>query len=414
MLTEREQELNEVLRRLAESLDIPPSKYRQAVERYEAVGGWLEDGNYGGCADAPEIGPQGSFRLGTVVRPLKEGKEADYDIDLVCRLNQVKSATTPAALKTGVGDRLKENADYARMLDEEGRRCWTLEYAEEDGVGFHMDILPAVSDEDAAKRSLVFQGVPWEYAQHAVAITEKDGHGGRYSWTLGGSNPKGYAGWFVNRNLPVFAKVADHQKRLLVEAHGSIYCSVEEVPDALVRTPLQRAVQILKRHRDMRFLGHRWEGDKPISIIITTLAAQAYQNESDVYTALLNIADRLGRYAVLLRPVALLTEDLSDRLIERRDGGWYIPNPVNPGENFADRWNTSGSHKAEAFFQWVRWVKQDLDAAIRAGDLSEVGLLLTPIFGKRVSEAAIAREKGRRAPAVVAIKSNPSKPWGRG
>jgi hypothetical protein len=414
MLTEREQELNEVFRRLAESLDIPPSKYRQAVERYETVGRWLEDGNYNGCPDTPEVSPQGSFRLGTVVRPLKDGKEADYDIDLVCRIDQVKSATTAAALKAAVGDRLKENADYARMLDEEGRRCWTLEYAEEDGIGFHMDILPAIPDEDTAKRNLIVQGVPWEYAQHAVAITERDGHGGRYSWTVGGSNPKGYAAWFANRNLPMFAKVADHQKRLLVEAPGSIYCRVEEVPDALVRTPLQRAVQILKRHRDMRFLGHKWEGEKPISIVITTLAAQAYQNESDVYTALANIVDRLDRYAALLRPGAVLTEDLAGRLIEKKDGHWHIPNPVNPGENFADRWNKSGSHRAEAFFQWVRWVKQDLDAATRAGDLSEVELLLTPIFGKRAADAAIARDKDRKAPAVVAIKSNPSKPWGHG
>jgi len=390
MLTEREQELNEVLDRVAESLDIPASKYKQAVERYEAVGRWLEDGDYGGCADTPDISPQGSFRLGTVVRPLRKGKEGDYDIDLVCRLDQAKSATTPAILKAAIGERLKKNADYARMLDEEGRRCWTLEYAEEDGVGFHMDILPAVPDEDAAKRNLVLQGVPWEYAQHALAITEKDGHRGRYSWTVGGTNPKGYAGWFADRNLPMFAKVADHQKRLLFEASGSIYCSIQEVPDALVRTPLQRAVQILKRHRDMRFLGHRWEDEKPISIIITTLAARAYQNEADIYTALANIVANLDRYATLL------------------------PNPVNPAENFADRWNKSGSHRAEAFFQWVRWVKEDLDAAIRAGDLSEVGLLLTPIFGKRAAEAAFTRERGRRAPAVLAIPPKPSKPWGDG
>ncbi|HUU96351.1 MAG TPA: hypothetical protein VM487_11470, partial [Phycisphaerae bacterium] len=73
-----------------------------------------------------------------------------------------------------------------------------------------------------------------------------------------------------------------------------------------------------------------------------------------------------------------------------------------------------GSHRAEAFFQWVRWVKEDLDAAIRAGDLSEVGLLLTPIFGKRAAEAAFTRERGRRAPAVLAIPPKPSKPWGDG
>ena len=225
---------------------------------------------------------------------------------------------------------------------------------------------------------------------------------------------RGYAAWFADRNLPMFAKVTERQKQLLLEAHGNLYASVEEVPDALVRTPLQRAVQILKRHRDGRFLGNEWEDEKPISIIITTLAAQAYRNEGDVYTALVNIVGSLDRYAALLRPGAVLTEDLADRLIEKRDGAWYIPNPVNPAENFADRWNDPGSHRAEAFFQWVRWMRQDLDAAIRAGDLSELGLFLTPIFGKRVAQAVATTDRRKKAPAVVPIKSNPSKPWGHG
>lgn len=42
------------------------------------------------------------------------------------------------------------------------------------------------------------------------------------------------------------------------------------------KTPLQRAVQILKRHRDIMFAG---DEDKPVSIIITTLAAKAYQEK---------------------------------------------------------------------------------------------------------------------------------------
>ena len=81
------------LEKVAEDIDIAPSKYQQAVDRYKAVGHWLEDGEYPGCADAPDIYPQGSFRLGTVVRPIRGGKEADYDIDLVCELPITKDRT---------------------------------------------------------------------------------------------------------------------------------------------------------------------------------------------------------------------------------------------------------------------------------------------------------------------------------
>ena len=74
--------VNSILQDIAEELDIPPSKYQQAVERYTSVGKWLEGGHYPGSTGTPAIYPQGSFRLGTVVRPIRDGVETDYDIDL--------------------------------------------------------------------------------------------------------------------------------------------------------------------------------------------------------------------------------------------------------------------------------------------------------------------------------------------
>jgi hypothetical protein len=413
MANERESELNDILRGIAESLDIPSSKYNQAVKSYRAVGDWLEGGQYGGCLGVPDIFPQGSFRLGTVVRPVRDGKETNYDIDLVCQVPMAKSIMIPGTLKCDVGDRLKEHADYRRMLDAEGRRCWTLEYAEQDDIGFHMDILPAVPDDDNFKNQLVVHGIPWEYAQHALAITEKNRRTGSYSWKMGGTNPAGYADWFQNINRPMFVKVASTQKRLLMENQRAIYCSVDDVPDALVRTPLQRVVQILKRHRDMRFLRHKWEDYKPISIIITTLAAQAYQSESDVYSALRNIVDRLDVYARLLSPAVVIREDLPGNLIRKQDGRWYIPNPVNHGENFADRWNEAGSYCAEAFFHWTTWVKKDLQTALGLRDIRATRSFLEPAFGRQVTETVLPPKPAPSRvtyPAVSII--NPSKPWG--
>lgn len=37
-----------------------------------------------------DIFPQGSFSLGTVVRPYRESKEMDYDLDFVCCLSLQK------------------------------------------------------------------------------------------------------------------------------------------------------------------------------------------------------------------------------------------------------------------------------------------------------------------------------------
>lgn len=75
------------------------------------------------------------------------------------------------------------------------------------------------------------------------------------------------------------------QKILLFETYRKRqnfpYTQAEDIPDALVRTPLQRAIQIMKRHRDMRFNGHRDEDHKPISMIITTLAAKLYEGHAN-------------------------------------------------------------------------------------------------------------------------------------
>src|SRR5258708_4549935 len=103
------QGLTGALEELAESLDIPPGKYKVAIERYTAVGNWLDALDSPLKPYRPRVYPQGSFRLGTVVRPVAHGREADYDIDLVCCLDTRHSGLNPHELKHLIGDRLKAN-----------------------------------------------------------------------------------------------------------------------------------------------------------------------------------------------------------------------------------------------------------------------------------------------------------------
>jgi Adenylyl/Guanylyl and SMODS C-terminal sensor domain/Cyclic GMP-AMP synthase DncV-like, nucleotidyltransferase domain len=332
---------------LARDLDIPPGKYREAVSRYEAVGRWLDAPDSPLHSFSPQIYPQGSFRLGTVVRPVNSGQEADYDIDLVCQLGLHMSEVSPRALKNMIGDRLKAHATYCRLLEVEGRRCWTLRYAETDGVGFHLDALPAVSDSREAILLLETRSVSLDRALTAIQITEKDQTTLRYSWLPGGSNPRGYATWFDTINQPAFLRESLQQKQRLYEQNRRVFASVADVPDALVRTPLQRVVQIFKRHRDVRFIGHEWEDERPISVILTTLAARGYAGELTTLDALESILSQIENYSM-------------SQIISHEGGIWRVPNPVNPEENFADRWNDPGSHRADAFLEWLRWLRQDL------------------------------------------------------
>ncbi|XSG83654.1 MAG: nucleotidyltransferase [Methylohalobius sp. ZOD2] len=350
----------EALRKAAEQLDISPSKYKQAMERFESMKSYLLDGEYDGATDEPEIYLQGSFKLGTEIRPYKDSKDADYDIDIVCRLAHEKGTITPKTVKHQVGNHLKAHGTYVKMLDDEGKRCWTLNYSEQDGVGFHMDILPSVNESWSTLRE-------YYWYRSAIAVTDRYSDTGSYGWSP--SNPKDFAEWFYDKNKVAFEDVKQTQKQILFESHrqDGFFIDRDAVPDIHVKTPLQRAIQLLKRHRDIRFCNQQNEKCKPISMVITVLAAQIYRNESTIYETLRNLLDTLSRHADQMQPTFRFDEAMAESaysLITRTaDGKWHIPNPTNHGENFADKWHENEGGvphaRAKAFFEWVAWAKED-------------------------------------------------------
>ena len=369
------------------------------MNRYEAVGRWLDDGKYPECLGGLDIYSQGSFRLGTVVRPIRNGIESSYDIDLVCQIPLYKERTTPQSVKWMVGERLREHATYRKLLDPEGRRCWTLEYSEQDSVGFHLDVLPAVPD-------------PLGPQSTAIAITHKQESG--YSWSA--SDPRGYGAWFVEKNFEAFLRVFHEQKQNIQRRASLVYASVDAVPDPLVRTPLQRSIQLMKRHRDVRFNNYARIEYAPISIIITTLAAHLYGNESDVYTALSGIVSKLQAHALLVEGKAIDYSLATMGLIQRHpDGTWYIGNPVNPNENFADRWHEDNHARARAFFAWVEALQNDLLKILHETNPRRLNEHLSRVLGT----SAVSNHLDILLPSVVVINTpprihitKPAKPWG--
>ena len=362
-----EKAYDEFLTEYIEGLDISPSKYQQAVDRYISVGSWLTEGELlASNGSLLTIYVQGSFRLGTVVRPLMSMKEGDYDIDLVCELPHPKGSVEPVDVKLIVGDRLKEHGSYRVMLDREGSRCWTLEYSEQDGIGFHLDVLPCVLD------SVNLSGT-------AISLTHKSGKA--YSWSPG--DPNAYAVWFFEMNKSAYLLAEQIQKRRVYQDNSTVFGSIADVPDQLVRTPLQRAIQILKRHRDITFDKESISKFAPISMIITTLATQVYDGEPNVYLALKGIVSRLYVYVNLTKSQSVLDERaLKDQLIQRSQSGeWYIGNPVNPDENFADRWHEDDSARARAFFAWVEQVNKNLLEIVGSYDRKGVRAALVAGLG---------------------------------
>ncbi len=117
---------------MTELLELPESAYEKAKKRYDDIGEWLGRGESLCKNNNPHIFPQGSFRLGTAIRPLDEKEE--YDLDLACKLREGinKDSHTQEELKKLVGSEI-EKYRMAKNINaplEEKHRCWRLEYAE--------------------------------------------------------------------------------------------------------------------------------------------------------------------------------------------------------------------------------------------------------------------------------------------
>ena len=96
------------------------------------------------------------------------------------------------------------------------------------------------------------------------------------------------------------------------------------------------------------------EDSKPISVIITTLASRAYRGENDIASALTNILNTMGQYINQSIPL--------------------IPNPVNPVEDFADKWYSKDHDHLKLKDNFTRWLiqaKSDF-AAIHSKDNSQI------------------------------------------
>lgn len=383
-----------LLEAICEALDIPESYYKQAVKRYKSIGTWLERDESIVACYKPEIYPQGSFLLGTVTKPISGAEE--YDIDLVSELNIQKTKISQKGLKDLVGHEIKfyALANNMNSRPEESRRCWTLNYA--DGAQFHADILPAIPDAELFKHFLESEGFsPSSLSDSAIAIT--DNTLPNYCQTdvenWPHSNPKGYAAWFKHRMETQFKAI----RKSLAE---SIQRQVEDVPEYKVKTPLQRAIQILKRHRDIWFDQNQsvyGEKAKPISIIITTLAAHAYNNEADLQQALLRIVAEMSHY------------------IEYYDNGVaLIRNPVNPLENFADKWQEYPIRKT-CFMDWIKQAQLNLVKALELSDIQSVGESLKPCLGERIINEGLRNTPDGRSRSVSTLSATviPRKSYAR-
>lgn len=343
-----------LLERICQELDLTETQFRMAEERYLAVGQWLADGEVP-LVRGSQIYAQGSFSLGTAVKPLVS---SEFDVDLVCFQPELAPSMPPASLKQAIGRRLKANGRYAGILEEK-QRCWRINYANE----FHLDITPSIAN------PLCGRG--------GELVPEKE----RSQWKP--SNPKGYRCWFEDKAqlTPRFTSTETQRQ--------AIRAQVEPLPEpAPFKGILKRSVQLLKRHRDVWF-EKREMALAPVSIVITTLTAKSYASAVNTRA----YETELDVLLEVLRSLALPIERQTVGGVER----YYVWNPTTEGENFAEKWNRD--HRlAQAFFSWHAAALADFEviAATAGNGLDQVSKAL----GRSLGERPVAKVLAENTEAV--------------
>lgn len=363
--TDKTRDYSFLLEKIIEDIEVPDWFYKNAEERYEAVGAWLRRDESKLAVYTPHIYVQGSFLLGTANRPILD--EDGCDIDLVCCLNISKEDIEWGELKKIIGDELKANGKYERMLEEEGRRCWTIVYSENEPIRFHLDILPAIPNDYLRQEDNPLLKNP-------IFITDK------ILERFMGSNPKGYVEWFKIQMM-AHKPFYDHRVKLLSE---QLKCEIEAVPTYVVKTPLQQVIQLLKRHRDLIFKDKSDEirEAKPISIIITTLAAKAYASiptfvANDLYTIAKTILQEMPNH-------------ISEKQNSEGKTVRWVENPTDKTENFADKWEYHPEREISLKL-WLEAAKISLDRAFQKEGIHNISESLKEMFGEKTVARALTK-----------------------
>ena len=337
--------LDDLLLRICINLQLSPTDYKLAVDHYHAIGNYLQAEGSPIAKYNPDIYPQGSLRIGTTVRP--RGRQ-EYDLDLVCELLGLdwKTCPDPVGLLNDIERWLRANGLYKDKV-ERMNRCVRVNYEHQ----FHLDILPACPDSASG------------YCCVVVPDRKVD------DWKP--SNPKGYAEWFER-----MARSTEFE---------AYFKAIEPVPHQEpleLKPPLKRAVQLIKRYRDIK-LGY--DSKAAISIVLTTLSGENYFGQKSVNEALLGILEGI---------VAKLPADGSILKVE---------NPMNRDEKFSERWEADPKLYTE-FKNWITEFRDEWRAVNQAVGLPVRTPFLNKLFGENRVKSAIESQ----AKAVTSLRPSES------
>ena len=313
-----------LLDRLIEIVELSDTQRARVESAYKAVAEVLRKAD---CINrlvrSLDIKAQGSIRAGTTVKP--QGQHV-FDLDMLCVVELLGAGMDPKRFLDLMWEAMGEHGTY-RAMRRRKDRCIRLEYKDE----FQLDITPA---KPSAPPPLLF-------------VPDRN-----VAWSS--TNPIGFCDdWF----LPLTRKMPSIDRLIALNNSQTVTktdVTVERLPDygAFDKRPLQRIVQLVKYERDRHYSAT--DSGRPSSILLTTIIGQAYAELVP------------GGQTSLKDFVLAVLKRFPDHIQVSEIGGRYhfwVMNPVNRAENFAEKWSLETYSR---FLQWHTAVMNRLGAFLKA------------------------------------------------
>lgn len=334
--------LDTLLTNVAHKIQLAPSQYSVAVDRYSTMEDWLKRD---GSALAPcfkRLYPQGSMAIGATIA--SKLKNDEFDIDIIAELD-LPADVPPGDVLDALFESLNGEAGSRYHGKVERRtRCVTVKYED-----MHIDVTPSVPLPQRAERtSVIFhahEDEPASNHQHIVA------------------NPWGFAQWFI-ANTP--------NVQIIVDAY--VRKSSDPVPDQeTVRDKSQKliALQLLKRWRNKRYDDRT--GRSLPSIAIAYFVATADTNEGGLF-------DELLAQATLMRD--------HFRTLKASGEDVHVVNPTCETDVLTDRWPANQSEQ-DVFLSDLVDLVSSLEKLCNKPTMKECSEVFSELFGENVTRVVI-------------------------
>lgn len=353
--------LDVMLADIAVRIQLPPSEYQTALDRYAAINEWIdrEDSILHGRVQL--FYPQGGFMIGAT--NARHDTDAEFDIDVMAQIDWSASIDPEVALSTLHQAIRGEPGSRYHKKAERKTRCSTVHYD-----GMHMDVTPAVRQfAREEKTSFIFHSKPSDPNEPKQTLY---------------ANPFGFGQWFI-ANTPAdeifglyFEKNSLDYDRMRLQVLAE--ADADPVPP---QTPVYRksraliALQLIKRWRTLAYERRHPRLRMPPSIL---LAFYVGQNANQTQT----LADELIHQSECI--IRTLEQ------AEARDRCVHEVNPRCDDDILTDRWPANVAEQ-RVFIDELRAFVFQLYRLQKGLPLEDMRRVLEDLFGETPAREAVRK-----------------------